>query len=226
MAIEDIKHKELTQSERDVLKADRERWRRMGSSAHLQDWLDYYPGLDIRRRLAQRLAFTNRPAGKGYVLAYSQLMRDDGFDTDDKTLMSQMSAVLWLRDDPEREKILREILAALTPGQRSRLNTPIAARQRVMALLKAREGGSEDKFKQSPVRIYKEQIAEQNREIAHLKEQLAAAENETSLFDLKRDSAGQIIRVFTDPTAISEGKATTIARGVLAAFKARKKPAG
>jgi len=77
-----------------------------------------------------------------------------------------------------------------------------------------------------PSTIYKQQIAEQNREIAHLKEQLAAAENDTSLFDLRRDSADQIIRVFTDPTAITENKATTIARGILATFKARKKPAG
>ena len=85
---------ELTQAERDTLRADVARWKCMGSGGHLQDWLDYYPGLSIRRRLAMKLSFTNRPEGKGYALGYSQLMRDDRFDTDDKTMMSQTSAVL------------------------------------------------------------------------------------------------------------------------------------
>jgi hypothetical protein len=110
----------------------------MGAGGHLNDWLAYYPGLGIRRRLAMKLAFTNKPEGKGYVLAYNQLMRDDAFDTDDKTLMSQMGAVLWLRDNPEHEQILRDILETMTPGQRSRLNTPIAVRQRVKAVIEAR----------------------------------------------------------------------------------------
>src|SRR5262245_24646325 len=109
MTIQTIKQTELTQSERDVLRDDAERWQRMGAGGHLDDWLAYYPGLAIRRRLAMKLAFTNRPAGKGYVLNFNALMREDGFNTDDKTLMSQMSAVLWLRDDPEHEVILREI---------------------------------------------------------------------------------------------------------------------
>jgi hypothetical protein len=68
-----------------LLKADRERWKRMGESGHLYDWLDYHPGLSIRRRLAMRLAYTNRPEGKGCALAYNQLMRAGGFDTNDKT---------------------------------------------------------------------------------------------------------------------------------------------
>ncbi|MGA7452468.1 MAG: hypothetical protein WBW73_14665 [Rhodoplanes sp.] len=59
-----------------------------------------------------------------------------------------------------------------------------------------------------------------------MRERLAAAENDTSLFDLKRDTAEQIIRVMTDPSAVSEGKATKIARGILAAFKGKQKPAG
>jgi hypothetical protein len=231
MTTESIKQTELTQSERDVLRADTERWRNMGSGGHLDDWLAYYPGLDIRRRLAMKLAFTNRPEGKGYVLNFNQLMRDDGFDTNDKTNMSHMSAVLWLRDNPEHEKVLREIREAMSPGQRSRLNTPIAARQRVKAELERREKerhGTVDEMeaRSSPLAIYKKQIAEQNRKIAHLEEQLAAAENDTSLFDLKRSSADEIVRVMTDPTAISQHKATTIAKGILAAFKTRQKPAG
>jgi hypothetical protein len=32
------------------------------AGGHLDDWLSYYPGLAIRRRLAMRLAFVNRPS--------------------------------------------------------------------------------------------------------------------------------------------------------------------
>jgi len=39
----------------------------MGSGAHLDDWLAYGPGLLIRRRLAMRIAYVNRPEGKGYA---------------------------------------------------------------------------------------------------------------------------------------------------------------
>jgi len=45
MTIDTIKQTDLTVSERQVLDDDRERWRRMGSGAHLDDWLAYGPGL-------------------------------------------------------------------------------------------------------------------------------------------------------------------------------------
>src|SRR6478672_8735402 len=128
--IDDIKHKELTPSEYEVLSRDKERWQRMGAGGHLDDWLAYQPGLMIRRRLAMRLAFTNKPEGKGYVQAFAELMKADGLDTMDRT---SISAVLWLGDEPERLKVLRELREAMTPGQRSRLNSPITARQRVEA---------------------------------------------------------------------------------------------
>src|ERR1700720_3496625 len=85
MTIQDIKQTELTPSEREVLAAERTRWRRMGEGGHLDDWLAYGPGLMIRRRLAMRLAFVNRPEGKGYAQAFGQLMNADGLDTMDKT---------------------------------------------------------------------------------------------------------------------------------------------
>jgi hypothetical protein len=134
--------------------------------------------------------------------------------------------VLWICDIPEHKQILQEILDALSPGQRSRLNTPIAARQRIKTVLDAREHGTEEKVKQTPLTLAKQQLAEQNRKIAHLEEQLAAAQNDASLFDLRRDSADHIIRVMTDPSTISEHKARTIATGILAGLKARSKPGG
>ena len=51
--------------------------------------------------------------------------------------------MLWLGDDPERMKVLRDLRDAMSPGQRSRLNSPITARQRVEAILKARQHGPE-----------------------------------------------------------------------------------
>ena len=131
MQVDDIKHKELTPSEYEVLSRDKERWQRMGAGGHLDDWLAYQPGLMIRRRLAMRMAFTNKPEGKGYAQAFAELMKADGLHTMDKI---SIAAVLWLGDDPERMRLLRDLREAMTPGQRSRLNSPIRARQRVEAI--------------------------------------------------------------------------------------------
>jgi hypothetical protein len=60
----------------------------------------YYPGLAIRRRLAMKIAHTNRPEGRGYVQVFSQLMRDDGIDTRDKSAMTAFTAVLWWATSP------------------------------------------------------------------------------------------------------------------------------
>jgi hypothetical protein len=137
MTLETIKKSDLTPSERDILAADRERWARMGAGSHLEDWLAYGPGLMIRRRLAMKAAASNAPEGRLYVEAFSKLMADDGIDTGDKSTMHRFTAVLWLHDDPERITVLRAILDGMTPGERSRLNSPITARQRVYAKLQA-----------------------------------------------------------------------------------------
>src|SRR5262249_51497211 len=81
--IQEIRQKELTSSEQTVLTADSERWQRMGAGAHLDDWLAYGEGLMIRRRLAMKIAYTNKPEGKGYVTAFKQLMECDGLHTMD-----------------------------------------------------------------------------------------------------------------------------------------------
>jgi hypothetical protein len=193
MTIETIKQTELTSSEREVLAEDRKRWKRMGAGAHLDEWLAYYPGCGIRRRLAMRIAFTNRPEGRAYTQAMNQLLEADGINTNDKSAMAAFTAVLWLGDDSERMTILREIREAMTPGQRSRLNSPIAARQRVLAVLKARAGGTEENMRMSPVSLLKQALVKKEHVIADLEERLAAAESrDGSLFDLKRDNADNI----------------------------------
>jgi hypothetical protein len=219
--INSIEQERLTASERQVLADDRKRWQRMGAGAHLDDWLAYGPGLMIRRTLAMHIAFVNRPEGKGYATAFKRLMEHDGLHTMDKT---SISAVLWLYDDPERMTILREIRETLSVGERARLNSPISARQRVEKVLKARAGGTEETMRTSPMSILKKQISEYQRTVADLQERLAASENrDGSLFDLKRDKAEDIIKTIV--AVVTEHRATTIARGILAHYK-KPKPAG
>jgi hypothetical protein len=233
MTIENIKATELIASEREVLEEDRKRWKRIGSGAHLDEWLAFGPGLAIRRRLALRLAHTNRPEGKNYIRSYNELLRDDGFDTADKKLVSSLTAIQWLNDDAARLNVLREIREQMTPGERSRLNSPISAKQRVLAELKVRaaqaEGGEVEALfpPSSPVRRLKDQVAELAREKAHLEEQLAAADA-GSLFDLFKDTAADIGDVIVDK--LSEHKAREIVKAITAGLAAKKKqrqaPAG
>ena len=219
MQLDDIKHTDLTQSERDVLVQDRTRWRRMGDGGHLDDWLAYYPGLAIRRRLAMRVAHVNRPEGKGYVLAFAQLMKEDGLDTMDTT---SRTAVLWLGDDPEHQRVLRELRESMTPGQRSRLNSPISARQRVTKVLEARQSGNEDSLRASPVVLLRTQLAERDRKIAQLEQQLAKSDG--SLFDLKHDTADDIAAAIVGN--VGESKAKGIASQIAAKLKQKQNPAG
>jgi hypothetical protein len=213
MSMEEIKLSELTANEREVLAADKERWQRMGGGSHLNDWMAYADGLHIRRRLAMRTAFVNRPEGKGYAIAFNQLMKADGIGTTDSKTMTSFRAVMWLNEDPERMTILRETLDVMSPGERSRLNSPITARQRVEKVLKARQGGTEDKLKVSPVAVLKAKLLKLTHE-----------NDDSSLFDLKRDSGDDIGRVIAD--TISESKFKTIVKAATARFKAKQSPAG
>jgi len=183
----------------------------MGAGQHLSDWLAYAPGLRIRRKLAMRVNYTNKPEGRGYTETYGQLLRLAGFDIKDKRLMTTLTAIAWLDDDLERMTIMREILDAMTLGERSRLNSPISARQRVEHVLKARVGGTEEKLRNSPVAILKQKNLELARELAHAEERLAAADA-GSLFDLKKDSAADIARVIC--ATVTPGRARNIADAI------------
>jgi hypothetical protein len=167
-----------------------------------------------------KIAFTNRPEGKGYVQAFAQLMKADGLDHMDK---ASVSASLWLGDDPERMQALRELRESMTPGERSRLNSPITARRRVEQILKARQSGTEDTVRLSPVALLKDRIIKQARELADLQQKLPK-QNEGSLFDLKADKAEDIATTIVN--SVSEHKAKAIANGIAACFKQEKKPAG
>src|SRR4029077_6986735 len=96
---------------------------------------------------------------------------------------------------------------AMTPGRRSRLNSPTAARQNVERILKARPGGTEDTVRMSPVGLLKKQITEQAIQIAKLEAKLA--KQAEGLFDVKRDNADNIAAAIIGN--ISEYKAKAIA---------------
>jgi hypothetical protein len=209
---------ELTPEQREVLRQDAERWRRMSGGAHLDDWLAYLPGLQIRRAQAMRHAHANKPIGKLYSVEFAALMRADGLHTMDKACVT---ALLWLGEEPQRLQRLRTMRAAMTPGQRSRLNSPITAQQRVEKILKAPDP-TEELERVTPMAKLKTELAEKDRKIEQLER---AADG--SLFDLKQDRAEDIATTIVNH--VSATKAKQIAQGILAWFKDQKKqqrPAG
>ena len=112
----------------------------------------------------------------------------------------------------------------MTPGQRSRLNSPITARQRVETILQARRDGvDEETVRASPVALLKEQIVARDREIGRLKSELTK-QADGSLFDLKHDSADDIALAIVGN--LSAHKAKSLADGILTRLKKSQKPAG
>jgi hypothetical protein len=122
----------LTEDQRAILACDRERWQRMAAGAHLDDWLSFGPGQLIRRSRAMQIAGTNRPEGRPYNEAMAALVDEHGLHSADT---KHLTAVLWLHADPERLAILDKIRSEMSEGERSRLNTPTAAQQRVRLFL-------------------------------------------------------------------------------------------
>jgi hypothetical protein len=220
LTLDNIEQNELTVSERDVLANDRERWKRMGAGSHLDEWLSFGPGLMIRRHLAMKLAHTNRPEGRAYNEHLSALMVSHGFYSDEEAKNSSikltMTAVLWLHDRPERLAVLREIRQTLTPGERARLNSPISARQRVEKVLKARERGTEEQMRDSPLTLLKRKNAELERALAEAQTKLAR-KDDGSLFDLRNDTFHDIGETIV--ANVSENRAKGIADAIKAALK-------
>jgi hypothetical protein len=215
MTIEDIKRTDLTANEKEVLLADKERWQRLGSGAHLNEWLSFYDGLSIRRRLAMKMAHTNQPQGRAYNEIFGSLMRTDGLE-----VSTAFTAVLWLGDDPERMTILREkILNKMDPGQRSRLNSPISARQRVEKILKARvESGAETA--EGEAKVKGSSIAELRRENAKLKAPSARDGNINLTGDTIDSLIDTTLRLVREGK-LGEGRVRAYLRGV---FKGLDEP--
>jgi hypothetical protein len=84
--------------------------------------------------------------------------------------------------------------------------------------LKAREGGTEETLKTSPVAILKAKLVQQTRQIAH------AEHRDGSLFDLKRDKPEDIARVIVGN--VSDHRACEIIKAITDAWKSKRQPAG
>ena len=210
---------------------DAERAKHMTVGQHLQDWLDFEVSLWGIRHEAMRAAFTNQPKGRGYNEAMSALMAHYGLDKLDRT---SVSGVLWLTDQadkygPElltRKQILDAVLTKMTPQERSRLGSPITARQRVEAVIRdlARADDAETKRRESPIAMLKKQLADAQRELAEARAALKS-KDDGSLFDLKTDTPDVIARVIvahaTDNKVDQLLKALTEQRK-----RKRQKPAG
>ena len=81
------------------------------------------------------------------------------------------------------------------------------------------------RIRTSPMARLKDLNAEQAREIEHLKERLATAEQrDGSLFDLKRDNAHDIARTIAEN--IGEGRWKNIKKAVDEHYKTKLRPAG
>jgi hypothetical protein len=189
----------------------------MGSGAHLEEWLTVGEAVLVLRHLAMRIAYVNEPKGRGYNEAFAQLIQHHGYHNLDK---QSITCTLWLLDNPRHRMVLRETLDAMEPGPRSRLNSPISARQRVEKVLKSRAAGTEERMKESPVALLKKQIADKDREIADLKTKVARS---GSLFDLKQDDAVSIGRIIGE--TVSEGRLATIMKAAQETQKKKKRAA-
>jgi hypothetical protein len=142
---EDIEFSLLTQSERDILRQNEERWVQMGEKArHLRDWLAYGPGLLILRKLAMQESQATKPIGAAYSHAFSLRLKRSGLDTMPDGYVSN---ILYFANDPTGEHMaaLEEILAKMTSAERSKLTSPITARQRVDNLLKERQRAEQER---------------------------------------------------------------------------------
>ena len=182
MTLDNIEQSELTASQREVLAQAGETSKRLGAGAHLDEWLTLTPAVRIIRYLAMKLNHVNQPEGRGYAESFGHLMQRHGLHIFDKTTIT---ALLWLDDDPDRTRILREIRDSMTAGERARLNSPISARQRVEKVLKARAKGTEEQQKDSPVTLLKRKLAELELDLAEARAKLARKDDDGSLFDLK-----------------------------------------
>jgi phage shock protein A len=190
----------LTPEQLELFAQDRERWARISGGGHLDDWRALAPGLLLRRAMAMKTADTNKPEGRRYNKAMSALLERDGLHTMPKGAVSDL---LWLYDSPERITILDEHLATMTAGERSRINSPVTAKQIVNRVVKSR-GEPEDKKprKRSPVAELTEQVLEKTRQVEHLNEKLAAAETQEPAFNFRgkmEDVGERIISSISKP---------------------------
>jgi hypothetical protein len=120
-----------------------------------------------------------------------------------------ITALLWLDDDPERMRILREIRESMTSGERARLNSPISARQRVEKVVELHRKMADDPYRGRQREPFVEvgTGAQAPAGFAGLREHVPLTGSEFSLFYiLKCHDDGAIIVVMLAPLAVTRGR--------------------
>jgi hypothetical protein len=199
-------------------KAAEEAALRIKRGDHWLDWVAVGDGLTVGRLRSMRRAGTNQPVGAAYNRAFGLWLDEHKWARE--LNKATRNHAMWIIDHRDEIERWRETLAK---NQRDRINHPTTMKR-------AFEAANKDKDKDKTPKEKSETAAQKMaREIDRLEK-----ENDTlrkrvetgSLFDIGKDTADAIISVMTDSMVITENKATKIAKGILAAFKARHKPAG
>jgi hypothetical protein len=219
---------------RERFERDARRAEHMVGGSHLQEWMDFEVTLHSIRSEAMRAASTNKPQGRGYNEAHAALMHYYKLDQLDKT---SVSAVLWLTDPKDkygpdmltRKQILDSLLSVMLPHERSKLGSPITARQKVQKRIEllAKSGeDTSDVVTEKPLSKSKQteqELAVALEKVARLERQVAR-HDDGSLFDLKHDNVISIVTVIIN--TVSPNKAKEIASAIMAQLKKKPMPAG
>lgn len=164
---------------------------------------------------------TEAAARIGGRQTFKHLMHQQGLaHYSDKGTASRLRKIM----DPENRVAIEQWRAGLTERQRIEYAAPTTVMKRCPHF--ARHDIGKQVAAKEKAATKAEQYEEAQRKIAHLEEQLAAAD-EGSLFDLKRDKAIDIAGIIVD--RCSPNKAAEIAKHIRDLVKAKEKqpvPAG
>jgi hypothetical protein len=96
----------------------REAWRRLQKDQTWEDWMTVAVAVDIGRQYALNISGKNAPGGKGYNRAFSNWLRDNGFDNIDGAARKHML------DCYDQRAAIENWRAILTTTQRLKINHP------------------------------------------------------------------------------------------------------
>jgi hypothetical protein len=189
-------------------------WRRIKSAQARMwgDWMTIGEGLLEGRRWAMQMAGTNKPEGKGYVMAYGEWLARYKVDDMDKSDRAKLLQLMEERPGVE------EWRATLTDYERRNLNNPTIAWRKWTAATRVKKpkprtaGVSASEHGRA-----RATVEQQQARIEELEEELANTEfKPTGTAD---EIAAQLIGMFG-------AKAESIARAVLARLKTARPHAG
>jgi hypothetical protein len=205
--------REDRESEKERLAA--EAFDRICKSNHWRDWTYLAAGFELGRMHAMRVARTNEPLGRAYNTAFSNWMDDPARRTWTRGIdQATRNHLLWVADNLPSIEAWRETLAA---NQRDRLNHPTVVKRTYEAAHRAAKAREQGEPVMTPMEALKAALVESQEDAARWKRQ---AEENGSLFDVRRDTPEQIARALVD--AITPSGAEKIAAAIRAELKRQK----